>query len=55
VDNPQATPHRRDIVYHGNIDPGERVAVVLRAVRRGAGMGDAFCGSSISVSPIKIA
>jgi probable biosynthetic protein (TIGR04099 family) len=33
--NPRATTRRRDIVYHGNIEPGERVAVVLRAVRRG--------------------
>ena len=25
------------IVYHGNIEPGDRVAVVLRGVRRGEG------------------
>lgn len=37
--NPRATTRRRDIVYHGNIEPGERVAVVLRAVRRGDGEG----------------
>lgn len=33
----RATTRRRDIVYHGNIEPGQRVAVVLRAVRRGDG------------------
>jgi probable biosynthetic protein (TIGR04099 family) len=33
--NPRATTRRRDIVYHGNIEPGERVAVVLCAVRGG--------------------
>jgi probable biosynthetic protein (TIGR04099 family) len=33
--NPRATTRRRDIVYHGNIEPGDRVVVVLRAVRRG--------------------
>jgi probable biosynthetic protein (TIGR04099 family) len=33
--NPRATTRRRDIVYHGNVDPGDRVAVVLRGVRRG--------------------
>jgi probable biosynthetic protein (TIGR04099 family) len=32
--NARATTRRRDLVYHGNIEPGERVAVVLRAVRR---------------------
>jgi probable biosynthetic protein (TIGR04099 family) len=30
-----ATTRCRDLVYHGNIDPGDRVAVLLRAVRRG--------------------
>jgi probable biosynthetic protein (TIGR04099 family) len=33
--NPRATTCRRDIVYYGNIEPGDRVAIVLRAVRRG--------------------
>jgi probable biosynthetic protein (TIGR04098 family) len=33
--NPRATTRRRDIVYHGNIEPGDRVVVVLRAARRG--------------------
>jgi probable biosynthetic protein (TIGR04098 family) len=32
--NPRATTRRRDIVYHGNVEVGERVAVVLRAARR---------------------
>jgi len=36
--NPRATTRQRDIVYHGNIEPGERVAVVLRGVCRGEGM-----------------
>jgi probable biosynthetic protein (TIGR04099 family) len=31
------TTCRRDIVYHGNIEPGERIAVVLRAIRRQEG------------------
>ena len=38
--NARATTRRRDIVYHGNIEPGERVAVVLRAVRRSDNTGD---------------
>jgi probable biosynthetic protein (TIGR04099 family) len=37
--NPRATTRRRDIVYHGNIDPGDRVVVVLCGVRR--------CGSEL--------
>jgi probable biosynthetic protein (TIGR04099 family) len=32
--NPRRTTRRRDIVYHGNVDPGEHIAVVLCAVRR---------------------
>jgi probable biosynthetic protein (TIGR04099 family) len=32
--NPRATTRHRDIVYHGNVEVGERVAVVLRAARR---------------------
>jgi probable biosynthetic protein (TIGR04099 family) len=35
--DPRTTTRRRDIVYHGNIEPGDRVAVVLRAVGRGEG------------------
>jgi probable biosynthetic protein (TIGR04099 family) len=35
--DPRATTRTRDIVYHGNIEPGERVAVVLRGLRRGEG------------------
>src|SRR6266481_5115891 len=42
--NPRATTRRRDIVYHGNIEPGERVAVVLRAVHRGDDTGDHILG-----------
>lgn len=41
--NPRATTRRRDIVYYGNIEPGDRVAIVLRAVRRGAGMLGHWC------------
>jgi probable biosynthetic protein (TIGR04099 family) len=33
--NSRATTRRRDIVYHANIEPGDRVAVVLCAVGRG--------------------
>ena len=32
--NPRATTRRRDIFFYGNIEPGDRVAVVLREVRR---------------------
>jgi probable biosynthetic protein (TIGR04099 family) len=32
--SPRATTRRRDIVYHGNIETGEHVAVVMRAVLR---------------------
>jgi probable biosynthetic protein (TIGR04099 family) len=42
--NPRVTTRRRDIVYHGNIEPGDRVAIVLRAVRRGAGTLGHWCG-----------
>lgn len=38
--NPRATTRRRDIVYHGNIDPGDRVAVVLRSACTGDGISD---------------
>jgi probable biosynthetic protein (TIGR04099 family) len=41
--NPRATTRRRDVVYHGNIEPGDRVAIVLRAVRRGAGTLGHWC------------
>jgi probable biosynthetic protein (TIGR04099 family) len=41
--DPGATTRRRDIVYHGNIDPGERVAVVLRAARRHQGAMAHWC------------
>jgi probable biosynthetic protein (TIGR04099 family) len=32
--SPRATTRRRDIVYHGNIETGEHVAVVMRVVLR---------------------
>src|SRR6266849_6515831 len=38
-----AATRRRDIVYHGNIEPGERVAIVLRVVRRGEGILAHWC------------
>jgi probable biosynthetic protein (TIGR04098 family) len=41
--NPRTTRRRRDIVYHGNIEPGDRVAVVLRGVRRGEGRLAHWC------------
>jgi hypothetical protein len=41
--DPRVTTRRRDIVYHGNIEPGDRVAIVLRAVRRGAGTLGHWC------------
>jgi probable biosynthetic protein (TIGR04099 family) len=41
--NPRATTRRRDIVYHGNIEPGDRVAIVLRALRRGEGAIGHWC------------
>jgi probable biosynthetic protein (TIGR04099 family) len=41
--DPRITTRRRDIVYHGNIEPGDRVAIVLRAVRRGAGTLGHWC------------
>jgi probable biosynthetic protein (TIGR04099 family) len=41
--NPRATTRRRDIVYHGNIEPGERVAIVLHAVRRSDGRLGHWC------------
>ncbi len=42
--SPRATTRRRDIVYHGNIEPGERIAVVLRAVRCAEGSLGHWCG-----------
>jgi probable biosynthetic protein (TIGR04099 family) len=39
----RATTRRRDIVYHGNIDPGDRVVVLLRAVRHREGAIDHWC------------
>jgi probable biosynthetic protein (TIGR04099 family) len=41
--DPRTTTRRRDIVYHGNIEPGDRVDVVLRALRRGAAGVDHWC------------
>jgi probable biosynthetic protein (TIGR04099 family) len=41
--NPRATTRRRDIVYHGNIEPGDRVAIVLRALRRDESMIGHWC------------
>jgi probable biosynthetic protein (TIGR04099 family) len=41
--DPRATTRRRDIVYHGNIEPGDRVVVVLRGCRRDAGGVDHWC------------
>jgi probable biosynthetic protein (TIGR04098 family) len=41
--NPRATTRRRDIVYHGNIEPAERVAIVLRAVHREDGRLGHWC------------
>jgi probable biosynthetic protein (TIGR04099 family) len=34
--NPRTTTRHRDIVYHGNIEPGDRVVVMLRDVHREA-------------------
>lgn len=36
--NLRLTTRRRDIVYHGNIEPGEQVIVILRAVHRRDGL-----------------
>ncbi len=36
------TTRRRDIVYYGNVDPGERIIVALRA-RRGGAMPQHWC------------
>jgi probable biosynthetic protein (TIGR04099 family) len=41
--DPRATTRRRDIVYHGNIEPGDRVVVVLRGCRCDAGGVDHWC------------
>jgi probable biosynthetic protein (TIGR04099 family) len=41
--DPRTTTRRRDIVYHGNVEPGDRVAVVVRAHRRDAGGVDHWC------------
>jgi probable biosynthetic protein (TIGR04099 family) len=41
--DPRATTRRRDIIYHGNIEPGERVVVVLRGCRRDTGGVDHWC------------
>jgi probable biosynthetic protein (TIGR04099 family) len=41
--NSRATTRRRDIVYHANIEPGDRVAVVLCAVGRGDRSLDHWC------------
>jgi probable biosynthetic protein (TIGR04099 family) len=41
--NPRATTRRRDIFYHGNIEPGDRVAIVLRPVRHGDGRLGHWC------------
>ena len=39
---PQLTTRQRDIVYHGNIEPGEHVTVTLRAVRHHDGGDNAL-------------
>jgi probable biosynthetic protein (TIGR04099 family) len=41
--DPRTTTRRRDIVYHGNIEPGDRVVVLLRAIRRGEGTIGHWC------------
>ena len=41
--DPRTTTRRRDIVYHGNIEPGDRVVILLRAVRRQQGTIDHWC------------
>jgi probable biosynthetic protein (TIGR04099 family) len=41
--DPRATTRRRDIVYHGNIEPGDRVVVVLHGRRRDADGVDHWC------------
>jgi probable biosynthetic protein (TIGR04099 family) len=41
--DPGATTRRRDLIYHGNIEPGDRVAILLRAVRRGQGTIGHWC------------
>jgi probable biosynthetic protein (TIGR04099 family) len=41
--DPRTTTRRRDIVYHGNIEPGDRVAVVLRGRRLDVGGVDHWC------------
>jgi probable biosynthetic protein (TIGR04099 family) len=41
--DPRTTTRRRDIVYHGNIEPGDRVVVLLRGRRRDPGGVDHWC------------
>jgi probable biosynthetic protein (TIGR04099 family) len=41
--DPRTTTRRRDVVFHGNIDPGDRVAVVPRAARHGKGTLAHWC------------
>jgi probable biosynthetic protein (TIGR04099 family) len=41
--DPRTTTRRRDIVYHGNVEPGDRVAIVLRGRRRDAAGVDHWC------------
>jgi probable biosynthetic protein (TIGR04099 family) len=41
--NPRATTRQRDILYHGNIEPADRVAIVLRAVHREDGRLRHWC------------
>jgi probable biosynthetic protein (TIGR04099 family) len=41
--DPRTTTRRRDIVYHGNIEPGDRVVVVLHGRRHDAGGVDHWC------------
>jgi probable biosynthetic protein (TIGR04099 family) len=41
--DPRTTTRRRDIVYHGNIEPGDRIAVVLHGRRRDADGVDHWC------------
>jgi probable biosynthetic protein (TIGR04099 family) len=41
--DPRTTTRRRDLVYHGNIEPGDRVAIVLRGWRRDMRGVDHWC------------
>ncbi len=41
--DPRTTTRHRDLVFHGNIEPGDRVVVVLRAFRRSEGTLEHWC------------